>query len=456
MNPDSDIRFHHGRLRIGGLDAAALAATVGTPAYVYSAADIRARYREIETVFAPLNPLICYALKASGNIHLCRMLGGLGAGMDVVSGGELERAWLADVPMQRITFAGVGKTEHEIAAALDGRHSPLKNVGGLGTRNPIGRGTVGRFNIESSGEAERIERIATDLGVVASGSVRINPDVDAFTHAYTTTGKHENKFGIDIPSAEALFERFKHSTSLRLQGLHVHLGSPIATPRPFVEGITEVLKVRERLERSGHAIREINIGGGFGIDYGRGKPSTLAEFAVAIVPLLRPLADAGVRILLEPGRPIVGNAGMLLTRVQYVKHGPTKRFVVCDSGVHHLIRPALYGAYHFIWPVECGDAFVPTGLGDQPHEGLVKCDVVGPVCESSDFLAKDRQMPEVPPGAVLAVFSAGAYGMSMASTYNDHPKPIEVMVDGDSATIIRPRQTIGELIASELGEPRRV
>lgn len=450
--PSPHIAFPSGHLHIGRVDAHRIAAAAGTPVFAYSADEIRDRFNQLHSAFRELSPLLCYALKACGNLHVCRLLASLGAGMDVVSGGELERAWLSGAPMSRVTFAGVGKTEEEIAAALDGRHSPLLNR--FPGHDPSTRGPVGRFNAESEQECERIARIAADLRIRASASLRVNPDVDAKTHKYTTTGKKENKFGVDIARARSIFERFRDHPNLHLRGIHIHLGSPIASPAPYVEATHAALALIDDLHTRSITIEELNLGGGFGIDYGRATPASLADFGNALVPLLRDRVARGLRILLEPGRPIVGNAGVLLTRVQYIKHGRTKKFVIVDSGMHQLVRPALYEAYHFAWPARVDPAHIPVNMSEsQPLAGLEPCDIVGPICESSDFLATDRALPPVAQGDLIAIFSAGAYGMSMASTYNDHPRPAEVLVDGDSMLLIRPRQHIAELVAPELSDP---
>ncbi|MBL9002396.1 MAG: diaminopimelate decarboxylase [Phycisphaerae bacterium] len=427
-----------GGLRIDGLDADALAAEFGTPLYVYSAGMIRANFLRLASAFAALSPLLCYALKACGNLHICRLLAAKDAGMDVVSGGELERAWLSGVPMSRVVFAGVGKTEAEIRAALDGRFSPFANPV-PGAPDPRGRGPVGLFNIESEGEFLRIASIAEQLGIVASACLRINPDVDARTHKYTTTGKYENKFGIEIGRAAEFFASHGRTPHLRLTGLHIHLGSPIATPAPYLEAVRIALSLIDRLADAGTPISVLNIGGGYGIDYGGGGVCTPEEFGAALVPELALRVAAGLRIIMEPGRIIVGNAGVLLTRVQYIKTGKSKRFIIGDAGIHTLLRPALYGAHHRIRPTRVA-----------PNASESPADVVGPVCESSDFLCQDRPMPPVSPGDLLAVFDAGAYGMSMASTYNDHPKPAEVLADAGRAALIRPRGDIAGLIAPEL------
>lgn len=362
--------------------------------------------------------------------------------MDVVSGGELERALRAGASPNGIVYAGVGKTEEEIRGAL---------------------GRVGLFNVESEQELERIAALARERSTCAEVCLRVNPDVDAHTHKYTTTGTKENKFGINLETSERLFRSFHRHEHVRLVGIHMHLGSPIASPRPYAEAIGIALLLIDKLAADGIQLTTLNIGGGYGVDYGAGEPATPEQFAAVIVPLLRDRVAKGLRILLEPGRFIVANAGVLLTRVQYVKEGRQKTFVVCDAGMHTLLRPALYEAYHFVWPATVADADVPQRLpggaasADKPRAsaepGLAKMqaiDVVGPVCESSDFLAQSRELPPVRQGDLLGIFSAGAYGMSMASTYNDHPRPAEVIVRCQQATLIRRRQSIESLLIDEI------
>lgn len=431
------IHYQGGRLTIGGVGADELAARFGTPLYVYAGDAIRDRFAELSAAFAPLRPRVCYAVKACSNVHVCRLLAGLGAGMDVVSGGELARARLAGVAMSRVVFAGTGKTAAEIRDAL----TPAGSAAG----SPC-------FNVESVQELERIAAIAGGLGVVAECALRVNPDVDAHTHRFTTTGRHENKFGVDIAEAPAIFAAWRDDRRIALRGLHCHLGSPIATPTPYVEALRGILGLIDRLAGEGVEIASLNLGGGFGVEYGNNSVAPIGAFAAAIVPSLAGRVVRGLAVTFEPGRWLVANAGVLLTTVQYVKRTPTKRFVICDAGVHTLIRPAFYCAHHFVWPAIVGPGDAPVGLAPPP--GFVegdRFDVVGPICESSDFLAQDRPLPGVAPDNLLAVFSAGAYGMSMASTYNDHPKPAEVMVAGGRATLIRRRQTHEELLAPELG-----
>lgn len=451
-------------LEIGGCSAASLVDQFGTPLYVYSADAISANYRAVEKAFAPVHPQICYALKASGNLHILRLLADCGAGMDVVSGGELERAWLSGVNMQRIVFAGVGKTKAEIAAALSGRRSLLgpDAVGRYGLPASE-RGCVGLFNIESPQEADRIASLAAEVGVRPRACLRVNPDVDAHTHRYTTTGKQENKFGVDIRQAREILLAWKGHPHLNFRGVHIHLGSPISSPAPYVEAVGVVHELLGLIDPVDSSPPVLNIGGGFGADYGVGdEPASIEEFGVALLPLLTPLVRSGVQIIIEPGRCIVARAGVLLTSIQYVKLGRAKRFVICDAGMHTLLRPALYEAFHAVWPIQASPQHAPRSLRElaarslQAGDGLVATDVVGPVCESSDFLATGRWLPSagsagMAPGDALAIFCAGAYGMSMTSTYNDHPRPAEVLVQGGHATLIRPRQTNLELLTPELG-----
>lgn len=441
-----------GSLRAEGLELTALAERYGTPTYVYSKATLVEHYDRLAAAFAELRPLICYSVKSCGNVQICRTLAERGAGMDVVSGGELERAWLAGCPMDKVVYAGVGKTDAEIRAALDGRHSLIaRDAGALVGRDPAGRGPIGLFNVESEPEFENIARIARELGVRTRGALRVNPDVDPRTHVYTSTGKKESKFGVDIERAERFFEAYGRDEFLRLDALHLHIGSPVYETGPYVDAVRKTLELIDRLEARGHEIRTLDLGGGFGADYETGRSPDAAAYAEAIAPMLRERVAAGLRIVLEPGRTIIANAGVLLTRVQYVKQGGNKTFVICDAGMNTLLRPSLYGAFHFIWPVRVGPEHVPARRAegiDLP--GLVTADVVGPICESGDFLAKDRKLPPVKRGDLLAVFTAGAYGMTMANNYNAQPLPAEVLVDGDEARVIRRRQEVAELVRAEL------
>lgn len=457
MNP---FTWRDGQLHVDDLPVAAIADAVGTPTYIYSATAIRAAYQRLATAFAPLGAHLHYAVKASPNLHLCRLLRSLGAGMDVVSGGELERAWLAGTPMADIVFAGVGKSDAEIRAALDGRESPLRAADAArhGAPDPAGRGPVGRFNVESESELERIAVIAAELGVSARFCLRVNPNVDPHTHEYTTTGKKENKFGIDADKVVAVVERFAGRPGLTFDGLHLHIGSPVPQVEPYAESIAVALELIDDLARAGHPVTTLNLGGGWPIPYTEGAVPPIEAYAARIVPLLAERAAAGLQIVLEPGRSILANSGLLLARVQHLKYGRAKTFVICDGGMHTLIRPALYRAFHFVWPV-AWDGPTPRWIEDAASDErltareLMVCDVVGPICETGDFLARDRALPAMWRGDLLAVFSAGAYGMSMASNYNDHGRPAEVLVDGGRARQINQRQSLAAILATEETAP---
>ena len=426
--------YRDGQLFCEEMNVDALTAEVGTPLYLYSQRTLEHHYDAISRAFAAVDPLICYSIKSCGNINLIKVLADRGAGMDIVSGGELQRAAQAGVPMNKVVYAGVGKTDDEIVSALE--HE------------------INSFNVESEAEFENIAAIATSLGKTARAMLRVNPDVaDPNTHAKTTTGKKETKFGVDIDRAERVFEHFGHHKQLRLTGIHLHIGSPIYSPGPYVEAIERVLPLIDTLRGQGYTIDTLNIGGGFAADYESGKSPSYEDYAGAIVPLLQ---GRDLKIMLEPGRTISGNSGVLITRVQYVKTSGRKVFVIVDAGMHHLVRPSMYEAFHFIWPTNLAPAHVPAErLAEMPNEGLSPADVVGPICETGDVLATGRALPPVARGDLLAVFTAGAYGMSMANNYNAMPRPAEVMVDHDRATLIRRRETYDDLIAPEL-EPEAV
>ncbi|MEM9597192.1 MAG: diaminopimelate decarboxylase [Acidobacteriota bacterium] len=443
--------YKGGRLQVEGVDVEDLAQALGTPTYLYSAGAIRRSFRRMQRAFAPLGAHLHYAVKASPNLHLCRLLRSLGAGMDVVSGGELERAWLAGTPMSEIVFAGVGKTEAEVRAALDGRFSPLRgDTEGFGRPDPADRGPVGLFNVESESELARIGELAAELDTKARACIRVNPDVDARTHEFTTTGLEENKFGIYADRIPDLFDAYAGHGAVELAGLHVHIGSPVREIEPYVETVKVICALLDRLEAAGHRPSVLDLGGGWPMNYVDGEAPEPEAYAAALRPLLEPRTRRGLRVVLEPGRSIVANAGVLVTRVQHLKEGRRKRFVMVDAGIQTLIRPALYQAFHFIWPVTPGPGGEPSARLPQPvGTPLVTSDVVGPICETGDFLARARDLPQVQQGDLLAVFSAGAYGISMASNYNDHGRPAEVLVDGDRATVIGERQPLARLFESE-------
>jgi diaminopimelate decarboxylase len=398
------------------LDAAAGAA--GTPLYVYSSRTLRHHARAIRAAFAEHDPLVCYAVKANSNLALLAVLAAEGLGFDIVSGGELDRVRSLGVPGERVVFSGVGKTREEMEAALD--------VGVL------------LFNVESEPELDLLEEVARARGRVASVGVRLNPDVDAGTHPHITTGRRENKFGVDLEVGERLARRAARSPVLRLRALQCHIGSQITSPEPFAEALGRVAEVARRLAPEAPDLTWLDMGGGFGIPY-QGQPVPgFDDYARAVAPIVR---ASGLRLLLEPGRVIVGSAGVLLTRVLFVKHSGGKRFVIVDAGMNDLLRPSLYDAWHPVWPVR-GPPPPPTGSdgGGEP------CDVVGPVCESADFLALARPLPEVRPGDLLAVSRVGAYGFCMSSNYNDRPRAAEVLVDGESLAVVRERERPEDLL----------
>jgi diaminopimelate decarboxylase len=420
--------YKNGELYCEGVPADKIAREVGTACYVYSKATLLHHYRQIAGAFAPLNPTICYSIKSNGNIHLCRILAEEGCGFDVTSGGELFRALQAGGDPKKIIYAGVGKTDQEITDAL--------------------RTGIAAFNLESEAEIENIDRIAGQIGAVAVGAIRINPDVDPKTHAKTTTGKKETKFGVDIERAERVFEQHRSLKHLRIAGVHIHIGSPVYEVRPYVEAVKKMIALIERLSAKGHRIEWFDLGGGFGVNYeGPEQALPVTEHAKALIPLLE---GKPYHIAFEPGRYIAGNAGILLTRVLYRKTGGEKKFVIIDAGMNDLIRPTLYESYHHIWPVKpSADNTNPQRRRDfSPADGEV-VDVVGPICESGDYLAKARLLPPTQRGDLLAVFTAGAYGFAMSSNYNNRPRLPEVLVDGDSYRIIRRRETFEDLVAAE-------
>jgi diaminopimelate decarboxylase len=451
-NAIQGFEYREGLLHAGPIPVAKIAEAVGTPTYIYSADGIRASYKRLQRAFSALGAQPHYAVKACSNLHICRLLHDLGASMDVVSGGELERAWLAGAPMEEIAFAGVGKTAAEVRAALDGRFSPMVGKAERFGRNDIEhRGPVGMFNIESVSELERLQAIASEVGIVAKACIRVNPNVDPHTHEYTTTGKDKNKFGIDAHLVPSVFADFAGHPMIDLVGLHVHIGSPVRRVTPYVEAVQVLLQLTGELESAGHQIRLIDLGGGWAVDYVAGESPGIEAYAEALTPLLAEQVRAGTKVVLEPGRSITANAGILLTRVQHVKEGSVRRFVICDAGMHSMIRPALYQAFHFIWPTSVPPEQVPRELAEHPDlPNLTASEVVGPICETADFLARDRPLPsDIKQDDLLAVFSAGSYGMSMVSNYNDHGRPAEVLVDGDRAILINERQSLDALFETE-------
>lgn len=422
------INYRDGQLCCEQVPVADMIRRVGTPAYVYSSAELLGRFHDVQRAFAPLDATICFSIKSLSNIHLLTLLKDAGSGFDVVSGGELARAEAIGADPQRIVFAGVGKTDAEISRAL--------------------QAGIGVFNIESEAEFENLSRLAAETGQKARAALRVNPDVyDPKTHQYTATGKKESKFGVDIERAERFFATYGNDARVVLDGIHIHIGSPIYSPEPYEQAIRRTLGLIDRLTAAGHVVRLLDIGGGFACDYEAGTAPGIDDYARAIVPLL---AGKGLEVAIEPGRTIAANAGVLLTTVLYMKAGPEKRFAIVDAAMTDLLRPALYEAEHLIYPARlpAGAAKPPMKL-DYVPEGAVEVDVVGGVCESSDFLAKGRKLPPLSRGDLLAVFSAGAYGHVMSSQYNSRPRAPEVLVEGDQWRLIRRRESYDDLLTAE-------
>jgi len=428
-----DFQYQGGRLHCGSVALDDLAERFGTPLYVYSRQTLIDHYDRVAQAFGPLDPWICYSVKSCQNLAICRLLRERGSAFDVVSGGELARALEVGADPARIVFAGVGKTDDEIRAALQAR--------------------IGFFNVESEQELENLGRIAESMGTRAPAALRVNPDVDPKTHVYTTTGKRETKFGVDLERARKAFADFAGRAGLDLSAIHLHIGSPVNTVGPYVESITKGLALIADLRKSGHTIRALNIGGGYGAHYEDAQAPSAADYARQIVPLLQ---GADLQLILEPGRSISANAGVLIARTLYTKASGDRQFVIIDAAMTDLIRPALYGGFHFVWPVcPAGGMVPPKRAADLHLDGSTLVDVVGPVCESSDFLAKDRWLPPVKRGDLICIFSAGAYGFVMSSQYNSRPRAAEVLVEGDTPRLIRRREIYEDLVAAErLSEPR--
>lgn len=433
-----------GDLHCEGVALSHIAGQVGTPTYIYSAATLKLHAQRIAAAFAPLKPLICFAVKCCPNVAVLRLLAAEGLGMDVVSAGELTRALKAGVHPSKIVFAGVGKTDAEIRMALS-----APTPGGAAT--PSGTpAPIGLFNVESEPELEAIGEVARSMGVVARCAIRINPGVKAGGHAYIVTAANDSKFGVSPDHARAIIRRFAGHPHIRVAGVHMHIGSSILSPEPYAEAVRRVLAVIDDAAQMGVTIESIDVGGGFGADYHTGDAPSAAEYATVLVPLLQERVARGLKVILEPGRTIAANAGVLLSRVSYVKQGESKKFIIADAGMQTLLRPSLYNAFHFIWPARVAPHHEPVRRDEKlDMPGLETADVVGPVCESGDFLAKDRALPPVARADLLAVFSAGAYGMSMASRYNGHPLPAEVLVEGNTFRLIRRRETIADLLEHE-------
>ena len=436
--------FHYrdGHLCCEDVELTRVATEFGTPTYVYSAGTILDHYTRLDAALAPLDHLICYAVKANSNRAILNLLVGAGAGFDIVSAGELFRVLAAGGDSAQCTFAGVGKSGDEIEYALE-------------------RG-VYSFNVESEAELEAIERIARAKKMRAPIALRVNPDVDPHTHQYISTGSQENKFGIALNQVRAVYERAARMSNIEIVGVQMHIGSQITEAKPFASAIEKIAPLVRDL-KSKYAIKFFSIGGGMGIIYQRalgsgsgkwwhdhsGEPSafSVGDYAEAIVP---PLRDLGIRTLVEPGRFLIGNAGVLLTRVRYIKQTGNKKFAIVDAGMNDLIRPALYQSYHEIVPCRASVSDADPSMSKSNSKSLEKIDIVGPVCESGDFFALDREMPELHEGDLLAIMSAGAYGFVMASNYNSRPLPAEALVRGEKFALIRKRQTWEDLVSGEV------
>ncbi|HSR08853.1 MAG TPA: diaminopimelate decarboxylase [Bryobacteraceae bacterium] len=423
--------YRDGRLFAEDVDVERIAAEVGTPAYLYSEGTFVDHLRKMQEAYRELETTICFSVKACSNIHILKLMARQGSGFDIVSGGELYRALQAGAEPAKVVYAGVGKTDEEIVQAL--------------------QAGIGYFNIESEQELENLIRLAQQRAgrpaTAVKAALRVNPDVDYKTHAYMTTGKKETKFGVDIERALAVFAKYGKNRSVQLRAIHVHLGTGGKTIDPYVEAVEKILPVIDRLRDQGHEIDMLNLGGGYGADYETQTVPSAEEYAQGIVPLLK---SRNLKLVLEPGKSICANAAILLTRVLYAKQGGSKRFIIVDAGMNDLIRPSLYGAFHFIWPAQVEPRFVPTARSqDLRLEGNETVDIVGPICEGADFLAKDRSIPPVQRGDLLAVFTAGAYGFTMSSNYNARPRAPEVLVAASQFKVIRRRETYEDLVAPE-------
>ena len=429
-NMDS-FNYKDGRLFAEKVDVGKIAAKVGTPVYIYSKATFRDHLQKIREAYHSVDTTVCYSVKACGNINILKFMAEAGSGFDIVSGGELYRVLQAGGEPSKVVYAGVGKTDKEIVEAM--------------------KAGIGYFNIESEAELENLIRLAKEN--ISSdkpspkAALRVNPDVDPKTHRYTTTGKKETKFGVDLDRARKVFADYGTQTAVNLCAAHIHLGSAGHTVEPYVEAVKKTLTLIEQLRSDGFIIEALDIGGGYGADYVTGSAPAAADYAAGVVPLLK---GKNLKLILEPGSSIAADAAILVTQVLYRKVGGKKKFIIVDAGMNDLIRPPLYDAFHFIWPVSVAQEFVPPCRDRDLHlDGTEVVDVVGPICESADFFAKDRALPPVQRSDLVSIFTAGAYGFSMSSNYNGRSRPAEVLVDGDKFWVIRKRETYEDLIALE-------
>jgi diaminopimelate decarboxylase len=419
--------YKNGELFAEDVNVARIAEAVGTPVYIYSKATFLGHYNAVKEAYRELDTTICYSIKACSNIHILKLLAEAGSGFDIVSGGELYRAKQTCVDTTKIVYAGVGKTDAEIIEALNA--------------------PIGYFNIESEAELENLIELCRKLGKSPKAALRVNPDVDPRTHTYTSTGKKESKFGVDIERARQVFDKYGRNGTVQLCGVHVHLGSAGKSVQPYAEALQKTITLIDGLRADGFTIEVLDMGGGYGADYETSTAPGPGDYAKVIVPLLK---GKGLKLILEPGASIAGNSSILLTRVLYLKQGGKKKFVIVDAGMNDLIRPPLYDAFHFIWPAKVVPTLIPPKKFRYLNmEGTEQVDVVGPICEGADFFAKDRPLPPVHRGDLISIFTAGAYGYTMSSNYNARPLLPEVLVDGGDFTIIRRRQTYEDLIAEE-------
>ena len=407
--------YRAGVLCAEGVSLAEIAQRFGTPCYVYSRADIEGNFGRFTQALAGRAALVAYSVKANSNLSVLALMARIGAGFDIVSGGELARVLAAGCDPRKVVFSGIGKSEAEIAQAL--------------------AAGILCLNLESEAELDRVDAIALRLGKRAPIAFRVNPDVDAKTHPYISTGLKDNKFGIAYADAERIYREAAGRRGVQVVGIGCHIGSQLTSAAPFVDAAARILALTERLDRAGIALSHIDLGGGFGIRYQNESPAPVSQFMDGALGVL---AGRKETLIVDPGRSIVGDAGVLLTKVEYVKPGESKNFVVVDAAMNDLIRPALYGAWHEVRTVRETESGATAGVYD----------IVGPVCESADFLARERTLA-VRPGGLLAVMSAGAYGMVMSSNYNSRPRPAEVMVSGASAALIREREKVDQLFAAE-------
>lgn len=411
-----DFEYRHGELHCERVPVSRIAKELGTPCYVYSHATLVRHFRAYDNAFAHVPHIVAFAMKANSNLAILRLMAKEGSGVDIVSGGELFRALKAGVPSSKIVFAGVGKAPDEIRDAL--------------------KADILMFNVESPAELQAINAVAAEVGKKARVALRINPDIDPKTHPYISTGLRKSKFGIAADRALQEFSSASSLSHIEVVGVHAHIGSQLTEIAPFIEALKKVVGLIETLKTRGITIRYLNIGGGLGITYSDEKPPLPQDLSNAILPLVR---DLGITLVMEPGRVIVGNAGILVTKALYLKEGEAKSFIIVDAAMNDLIRPSLYGAYHEIRPLDEAAS----------HRARHQVDIVGPVCESGDFLAKDRMLPAVKPGELMAVMSAGAYGFVMASNYNSRPRVPEALIKGDEIHVIRARETYDDLIKGE-------